>query len=275
MAWRNFCLLAGVIGIAACDRSRDDGGESAAPAAGRTMRAPRVDGPAGRLGMRRELEAAMREEAGEERDAALAEVVWNALETDPDLAREALDHLTEDGAERVRLIGHFAMTRAEADPEAALAWAARLDSEVEMAAAFGKIALVMADEDPVRAAHVLSESGIAGREFDLVVVQALQRWASRAPRDAADWVLLFPPGRARDAGLATVVSEWVSKDGPAAVAWLGEIKAPEVREAATKVVAAEWSGLDLEMRAEWLRAADAETEEGIREFGGTGAAGGN
>ena len=112
---------------------------------------------------------------------------------------------------------------AEDDPDAAMAWAASLETEKESATAYGLIALAISETDPERAANLLSESGIAGEEFDVAVVQVLQRWAASAPADAAAWVRMFPAGDAREAGIGEIVSRWSDADFPAVLAWVDSL----------------------------------------------------
>jgi hypothetical protein len=79
--------------------------------------------------------------------------------------------------------------------------------------------LIISDTDPQRAANLLSESGIAGRTFDVAAVQVIQRWAAQSPSHAAEWVALFPPGAAREAGIKIIAEHWLARDAPAAIAW--------------------------------------------------------
>ena len=60
--------------------------------------------------------------------------------------------------------------------------------------------MIIAETDPQRAATLLSESGIAGRTFDVATVQVIQRWATQSQSRAAAWVALFPPGRGPRSG---------------------------------------------------------------------------
>ncbi len=121
----------------------------------------------------------------EQRNQLLAAVAWEALELDPDLAREAFQQLATGTEKRNRLIEHFAMRLAEQNPEEALRWASALETEAEQSLAFGRIALVMAENEPERAARLLSDSGVAGREFNVATIQVLQRWTAKSPADAA------------------------------------------------------------------------------------------
>ena len=144
------------------------------------------------------------------------------------------------------------MRLAEQDPDEALAWADTLDTEMETAAAKVQIALAMAEADPQRAAHLLAESSIAGREFDVAVVQVLQRWAAKSPADAAAWALLFPPGAAREAGLKIIVSCWVKSDVHAALAWMATIQDETLRQEATLGMEETLLQQPMDIREAWL-----------------------
>ncbi|MDP3849877.1 MAG: hypothetical protein Q8Q59_05180 [Luteolibacter sp.] len=260
------CL--GLLTLAACKQS--DTSDSAAvkdspadkrPASTKSSQSGRDERPDPRKNLR---EAAARAEKIEEiraREKALAEVAWNALELDPEFAMEMFERLSADGPERILLIQHFAMRMANEDPDAALEWAEVLGTERETAAAQARIALVIADSDPRRAANLLSESGISSREFDVAIVQVLQSWAGQNAPEAAAWVVMFPPGGFRKAGVEAVVTEWAQSDAPAAFSWLAGLNDVAVRNEATHAMAAAWRQQEPELQESWLRAADARTRD--------------
>lgn len=172
-------------------------------------------------------------QAPELRNKALEEVVWDALELDPHLAAEAFLKLTPHSEEKNRLIQHYAMRLAEQSLDESMKWAATLQSEEERSLAYDNIALVLAESEPERAAQMLSESGVAGRDFDVAVVQVLQRWAASSPEGAAGWVVLFEEGEARTAGLKAVVGIWSRTDPEGAVMWLDSLQNPTIRSEAS------------------------------------------
>jgi hypothetical protein len=202
------------------------------------------------------LVTALRLEPGPERESAVAEVAWNTIETDPETAHAAFRHLPADSAGKIRLIQHYAMMLAEESPEAAMEWAEARDSAQEIAAAKSHVALAIAEKDPARAATLLSESGLVGRELDAAVVQVVQRWAAKSPADAAAWVARFEPGPARQAGIQSVVERWLPQDAAAAFAWLGNL--PDQRHRAETARAMQ--GVILQQpeatREAWLEKAD-------------------
>ncbi len=251
--------------LSGCDKPGDsrDTDTSAAPATpasrrGHALRAPVAGSPEE---LRAKLVKASAIKSPAEREKAFAELAWNALEIDPGLACEALLQLPSNSPEKLRLIQHQAMRLAEKNPEEALAWAATVGSEEEVAAAFGHIALELAETDPSRAATLLSESGIVGHDFDVAVVQVLQRWAAKSASDAAAWVSTFPPSAAREAGVREIASKWLPEDPQASFAWLSSMKDPGMRQETARAMEGIILQQPEEIREAWLRHADA----GIRE----------
>lgn len=247
--------------LVCCDKPGESSAreETAAPASPveRRQHSPRQPSQGTPAALRELLDTAVGIDSAPVRDKALADVAWNALEIDPELAVEAFQHLTADSPEKIRLVQHYAMRLAEQDPDEALAWAEALGSEQEIAAAKSRIALVLAETDPQRAANLLSESGISGRDFDVAVVQVVQRWAARSPPDAAAWVVLFPPGEARPAAIKIIVEQWLPRDPSAVFGWLDTMQDEGLR----KETARGMEGIILqqpkEIRDAWLQHADA------------------
>lgn len=204
------------------------------------------------------LAAALRLESPVAREKALAEVAWNTMETDPELAHSAFAHLPAGSPEKIRLIRHYAMTMAEANPEAALEWAAARLTPEEMAAARGQVALAIAERDPAQAATLAAESGLAGRDLDVVVVQVVQRWAAKSPPDAAAWILLFPQGPARESGVRHLAEIWLPRDAGAAFTWLGGLSDTTFRAQAARGMQGVLLQQDKETRASWLNRASTE-----------------
>lgn len=250
--------------IAACGRSgkkdqREE--EVAGPEITRSSRPPRETLPDKKTQLREEFAKARMSGDPEERDKLLAQVAWNAMELDPELAREAFDGLMPESPDRIALIQHFAMRMADADPDEALKWAATLESEREAAAARVRIALVIADADPARGANLLSEFGMANREFEVALVQVLQRWSNKSARDAAAWVAVFPPGEFRKAAVETVASGWLGSNPQAAFAWLSSLSDEAIRMEAGDAFAKRFLQQTPETREAWRRYADPEIME--------------
>ena len=256
------CL--GLLLIAACERPEKTerrAQKEAGPQITRSSRPPREAVPDTKEELREELARAEMSADPEERDKLLAQVAWNAIELDPELSREAFERLMVESDDRIALLQHFAMRMADENPEEALKWAASLESEREAAAARVRIALVLADADPARGANLLSEFGLANREFEVAVVQVLQRWSDKNPQDAAEWVAVFPQGEFRKAAVETVVSGWLGNDPQAAFAWLSTVGDEQIRMEAGDAFAKKFLQQAPETRGSWLGYADPMTRE--------------
>lgn len=222
--------------LAACDKPKNAAPEAASPTdpprVTKSVRSTPPESPKSRDQLVAAFKQAEEIASPEERNRALAEAIWDSLELDPGLARGGLQKLTAGSDEKNRLIQHLAMRLAEQNVDEAVKWAAALETEDEKSHAFGKIALVLSEKDPAGAAHLLSDSGVAGREFDVAVVQVVQRWAAQSPADAAAWVVLFDPGEARSAGIKETISVWLRNDPQAALAWIAAIQSEQIHQEA-------------------------------------------
>ena len=220
----------------------------------------------GASSLRDELAAAESLENPSERHRAIAQVAWRAITVEPELAREALVKLPPTAAEhRLPLLRHFAMQMAHEDPDAALAWAEQLGVANETAVARTRIAVVLADSDPRLAATVLAETGDAGRDLDVAIVEVLQHWAGKNAAEAADWIALFPEGNFRAAGMRAVIPRWLGSDPAAAMRWLSALNREELRAEAMNAAASALAGKSQATREAWLESADATTREAIEQ----------
>ncbi|MEO5716389.1 MAG: hypothetical protein ABIT37_23120 [Luteolibacter sp.] len=262
-----FCLS---LLLVSCDKPPEKRGtgepeakSKAPPAVTKSTRDP---SPEARKKVRDSLNEANRISSPEERATAVAAIVWDNLELDPKLAADAFQQLTPGSPERVRLVQHLAMRLAEEDADAAIKWADALGNPDEVSFAYGKIALVIAEADPERAANLLSESGIEGREFDVALVQVIQRWAASKPADAAAWVVLFDPGEARTASINTVVSLWAKSDAPAAFGWIGTLQNDALREEARQAMAEAILQQTPSVQNEWIKLASPEIRDAFEKL---------
>lgn len=252
--------------LASCDKQRDaqtSGPAATGPAVTKSSPRPRGESQSSAESLRSALTAAREIKSPGERAKALAEVAWNALETDPQLANQALLLLPDESREKTRLLEHLATRLAEQDPAAALAWADSLGTEQGIADAKARIALVLAESEPERAARLLSESGVDGRGFDVAAVQVIERWAARTPADAAAWVLAFPPGAAREAGLKSVISHWAESDSQGVFTWMAGQENDAVRAEITLAMAEALLRKTRDQRARWLEHADPRVKQEI------------
>jgi uncharacterized protein YciW len=225
------CLLA-----ASCEKSDQAAAtpnpSSASPRATKSTRPERLEAKEAKEQRQRDLQQAAELPEGPEREQTVAQLVWDSIELDPEFSREAFARLTPGGDEKNRLIQHYALRLAEQDPDEAARWAASLETEEEKSLAFGRVAIVISEKDPELAARILSDSGVAGREFDTAVVEVIQRWSAESPQNAADWVSRFDPGEARKAGLKSITTTWMTIDPEASLAWLASLRDASARQEA-------------------------------------------
>lgn len=191
-----------------------------------------------------------------EREKELAAIAWNAMETDPPLTHEAMGRLSPGSAEKIRLIQHYALRLAEQNIDEAIAWAESLENVTEKSAALSHIAIALAETNPQRAAQLLTEADIPGRDFEVAVVQVIQRWAATSPPDAAAWVSQFPRNPTREAGVRFIAERWLPADAPAAFAWLGGMKNAELRQETARAMEGVILQQSEETRAAWLQHAN-------------------
>lgn len=252
--WFWLALLA----LPSCDRAADhaargdDAGGKPPPRITRAKRGGTAEAPDPRPGIRAAFAEARRISNEMERHKALAAVVWEAHEVEPALADEAFSLLETDSPEKILLQQHFAMRLADQDPQQALAWADALESEREKEAARARIALVVADTDPRRAAEILAESTMENRELDVAIVQVLQHWTAQNPTEAAAWLVVFPPGGFREAGMKTVLGQWARQSPAAAMGWLDSLTDAVVHAEASRALHELYQEQIPETRAEWL-----------------------
>jgi hypothetical protein len=224
-------IFALTLGLIACD-------ESPKAKAPEVSHSPRSSSPSAATSPapNERLRSTLREAQGlgtqEQRNQALAGVAWDALDLDHDLALEAFSQMTPASEERDRLLEHFVMRAAEVSVDDAVKWANSLSTDAEKSLAMGKIALVVSEKEPERAAAMISESGVAGHDLDVAVVQVVQRWAATSPEAAAGWLSLFKAGDARSTGFEQVIAVWIQRDAAAACAWIPTLKDAKMRQEA-------------------------------------------
>lgn len=230
------------LALAACGgreqpQKSDEGGENASTMTERHKRAAEPEREASPKSAASALDEALSLPAGEERNQRLVESAWQGIEEDAETARRGIEALPAEHPDRVRLLQHLAMRHAEADPEAALAEALKLPSELERSAAVGSIALVLSENDPQKAAGLISEHGVAGRDLGVAVVQVVRRWADQDPAAAAAWASAFPPGEFRQAGWGAVFQAWLPRDAAAAIGWCASLGDVDLRGEALRGLA--------------------------------------
>jgi hypothetical protein len=169
--------------------------------------------------LRAALEAAESEADPAARQKALAQVAWDGIDIDRRIAQQAFDLLTPGSEEATKLIAHFAMRMADDNPDTALEWARNLEQAEERDDALGRIAAVLADKDPSRAAALATDEVAEGPLRNRAVVQVAQRWAQKDPAKASKWVSSLPEGSGRRGALINVAKTWSNSDATAFANW--------------------------------------------------------
>lgn len=190
-----------------------------------------------RGGLRASLDAARALEVPEERESALMEVGWKALETAPDLAAEVIREMPHESADAARLIQACVTHLMKNSPDEASAWADSLKDAPWIALAREQIAMLVAESDPKRAIQLLADSNQSIGEPGSAFEQVLQTWTGQAPGEAALWASRLPAGESRNAGIKTVVSQWLHMDAAASTAWVASLTDSKLRQESIRVIA--------------------------------------
>ena len=188
--------------------------------------------------LRAALEAAEKEPDPVAREKAIAQVAWDGIDVDHGIAQQAFAGLTPGSEEARKLIAHFAMRMADDNPDTALEWARNLEQAEERDDALGRIAAVLADKDPTRAAALATDEVAEGPLRNRAVVQVAQRWAQKDPAKAGKWISSLPEGSGRRGALINVAKTWSNSDGTAFANWAStqESALPEMPSAVVAVL---------------------------------------
>lgn len=234
----HLCLWVAAL-LVSCDKQGGAGNPAAADESrgANASRPAREKSPSTLQELHASLKVAMTIESPEARDQSLAAVARNSLKLAPAFSAEAIKQLSADSGEKTALLRYCAKTLMERNPDEALTWAASLGSDKDIAAAKAEIALVLMASDLAAAIKLISPSAIAESAADGAAVQVIRQWTSDAPEDAAAWVVKFPPGDSRNAGIQTVASRWVIADSEAATTWMAALDNEAARKAASRAMA--------------------------------------
>ncbi|MCU0796784.1 MAG: hypothetical protein MUF31_12715 [Akkermansiaceae bacterium] len=216
------CLFALLI-FSACDRqepAENTATEKTQNPEAQPKTAQREGRPDPGTRLRKARDEALAETDPAKRERLLAQVIWDAFETDPDFAQECFDLLEPGSPSTLRLLSHVGLRLAEQDPAAALEWARGIDREIEKNVALGAVALVISNQDPNTAATIALDEMAAGLERNRCAVQITQRWAQQDPAAAATWIAAFPHDTARETGMRTVIDSWLRHDPAAMTRWI-------------------------------------------------------
>jgi hypothetical protein len=138
-----------------------------------------------------------------ERNSALTDVCFQLAQTDPQQATRVADVIGlghQPGAILENLVHQWATK----DPTAALAWVSERPVGEEKDKMFSRVAIVLADTSPAKAARLVLDQIPAGEIQNEAVISVLYQWTKRDLPEARAWVELFPESPLRERALHEV-----------------------------------------------------------------------
>jgi hypothetical protein len=178
---------------------------------------------------------------GRQSDVA-ARIIENLAKTDPDAARDLLDHLSPKDRHRAfRAVANAKVSRGVAE---AIAWAKTLPNAGEQQIALESVVAKLAESDTQEAIEFVNSQTEPKLRNQLANTLA-RRWASRDSQAALDWLARLPDGPFREQAWDGVNRELMDKD-PAVLAnfALNSFPAGAKRAAALKDLANRWMDME-------------------------------
>jgi hypothetical protein len=151
------------------------------------------------------------------RQAAIMSLAYEASRKEPAVALEMAGRFAP-GPERDELLVHAIREWAATDFSSAQQWATSVPDPGLRGRLVAAVAVDMAEQNGAGAAALIASSLPAGPEQDRSAVAIAQRWAEKAPQDAASWVSQFPEGAARTAAMKNIAMLRREQEGGAAAA---------------------------------------------------------
>jgi len=236
----SYFLLPLIFAASSCDKAPEPGTSD-------KSRTPRTQSSSGESELQDVLEArnerrkllktATGLKTSEERNKEIVKAVTDAIQQDPEFAKEAIQQLVPGSEEKNQLIENLTTRIALEDIKDAMNWAASLGSPEEQSIAYGCIAVVMADEDPEAAGRLLAAKVKPSKSTEGAVSKVAHTWSTKSQQDAADWVTRFDSGEMRNAGLKAVTSSWMIQDSEGALGWISSLESDNLRKEANRAYA--------------------------------------
>src|SRR5512133_2328233 len=147
------------------------------------------------------------------KDAAGLVLAYESARTDPVSAVQVLTNV-DPSPERDEALAHTVSELASIDSSEASAWVSRIEDVALRSRLVATVAIAMAEVDGPAAAEMAARSVEAGDEQNRAAVAIAQRWAQRAPVEAAEWASRFPaPVRAAaEESLSLVRNDALERD---------------------------------------------------------------
>lgn len=195
------------------------------------------------------LELALAIETTEEREKQIAELAWKMLEARPDLTEIAIRRLPESSPERPGLIEAYLLHLVQQDPQLAIKWADSLGSPNEIVDARRHIALSLSEDQIGQAVEILlNPKRLAVDGFDNAANRIFEKWVTKAPVQAAEWINNLPPGASRDSAIGIIAGQWIHSNPAEAFGWVASIKNEELRTEIVRSMAQVVSEMPEELR---------------------------
>lgn len=179
-----------------------------------------IDNTGTRGKMRIALDLAKAVEPAQEKEKAIAQVAWDALDSAPDIAVQAIVELPVGNPEKEQLIQFYAERLAKRDFDAALAWGRSLTDEHEFQLVRDQVALILQDSDPQGALELFPNSGFATEGMNSSAKQVFRNWMTQNPGNAMAWVVAINSDEVRRNGLDMALNQWIQADSDSALKWV-------------------------------------------------------
>ncbi len=168
-----------------------------------------------------------------ERTRAVAASLEGWSRNDPAAAAEAALTMSSDGLDSA--VDDIAYAYGQLAPEAAVAWAAKLDTEAARTAATAAAVQTWAQRDAPAASEYLGELE-RGVVRDQAVASFVNSVAQLDPASAAAWAKTIDKPMLQRGRIRWALESWIKSDRPAAQEFVGQMEPGEFRNKMTRLV---------------------------------------
>ena len=187
--------------------------------------------------------------SGPTREQAMSDLMIGWTRRSP---AEAAQWLAQTGITSNALYTATALTWAEQDPEASLAWTQTLPAVRARDAARNAIAAEYGRQDPVAAAAAFAEDlQVAENKLELATILT-DVWATNDPAATAQWLDTLPIGAVREQAAGILATIWATHDVEGALAWANSLEDTALRQRVVTHLGTTWGGIDPVGAIEWL-----------------------
>jgi GrpB-like predicted nucleotidyltransferase (UPF0157 family) len=185
---------------------------------------------------------------GEARRSALSAAFGRAAQNDPRAAVKTLDGLTSE--DRSAAIRELSSTWSRTDPQGALQWASSLTDPDERRRVVHSAVGQWANAEPEQAAAYAARLPDDQRKDSLQA--AVDRWASKDVEAAGAWLAKQPASFSRDGAAAALARKIAIEDPETAMSWAAAIVEEQPRNRQTEQLARDWIRQDPASARAWI-----------------------